>query len=121
MGDYYIGLDGDSIGRIIESFLISGEETKVVKFSQSISVVLDEIKTRVLELNGRVLFCSGDSILFYGKFDKSFCNSLLTSFKTKTNCSASIGIGKTLPEVYLGLKLAKSRGGNQAVVYPIEL
>jgi len=115
----YIGLDGDSIGRVIESLLIKNEPKEVVIFSKKIVSALESIRLEVLELNGDVLFCSGDSILIYGNFEMEFCNSILAKFKNETGRTASIGIGRTTAEAYLGLKLAKSKGGNSAEFYEI--
>jgi hypothetical protein len=114
---YYVGLDGDSIGRVIESLLIKNSPKEVVVFSQKIILALEMIKKRVTEREGEVLFCSGDSILFYGEFDVDFCKSILEDFRTLTGRTASIGMGRTTSETYLGMKLAKSRGGNNVEFY----
>lgn len=114
---YYVGLDGDSIGRVIESLLIMNKTEEVVSFSKKIVSALENITTQVVKKNGDILFCSGDSILFYGEFDIDFCNSILEEFKRKTGRTASIGIGKTTAETYLGLKLAKSKGGDKVELY----
>ena len=117
MNKKYVGLDGDSIGRVIESLLIKNKVKEVVIFSQKIEEALNLIKNEVLDHGGEVLFCTGDSILFYGYFDIDFCNKILFKFREKTGRTASIGIGNATAETYLGLKLAKSQGGNKAIEY----
>ncbi|WP_020534936.1 mCpol domain-containing protein [Lewinella cohaerens] len=113
----YVGLDGDSIGRVIESFLITNNEEAVQEFSNRIVEVLNIIRDQVLLKDGKVLFCSGDSILFFGDFDFTYINDIRELFSERTGRTASIGMGYTLAETYLGLKLAKSKGGDQIVHY----
>ncbi|MEZ5038495.1 MAG: mCpol domain-containing protein [Saprospiraceae bacterium] len=113
----YFGLDGDSIGRIIESYLIENNVEELEQFSKKIVKAIEEIKTLVETMDGKVIFCTGDSILFYGEIDPSFGEVIVRIFKEKTNRTASVGIGKTTAFTYLGLKLAKSKGGNQVVYY----
>lgn len=115
----YVGLDGDSIGRVIESLLIKNRPKEVIVFSKKIVSALESIRLDVINRNGNILFCSGDSILFYGEFDIEFCNFILKKFKDETGRTASIGIGRTTAEAYLGLKLAKSRGGDSVEFYKI--
>ncbi len=113
----YFGLDGDSIGRQIELLLIQNKVEDVKKFSNSIVKALDKIYTDVIKGKGEVIFCSGDSILFYGDFENEFVEKILTEFRSTTGKSASIGIGNNVSKTYLGLKLAKAKGGNQIVEY----
>ena len=116
----YIGLDGDSIGRTVESFLIRNEIEKLKIFSQKIESALAEIEQKALAANGEIIFCTGDSILFYGDFELAFAEEIVHIFHKTTGKTASIGIGNTLAQAYLGLKLAKAQGGNQAVQYQMK-
>ena len=65
----------------------------------------------------RQIFCSGDSILFCGNFDNDFADKTLKEFYQRTGRTASMGIGSNMAKTYLGLKLAKAKGGNQFVDY----
>ena len=113
----YFGLDGDSIGRVIESYLIENEEEKLVSFSAKIVQAIEEIKAIALEKSAKIIFCTGDSILIQADLEPSFGQEMVQLFKEKTQRTASVGIGETTATVYLGLKIAKSRGGEQAVHY----
>ena len=117
MTNKFVGLDGDSIGRVIESLLIKNKIKEVMEFSEMIQQALDLIKEKVISRGGKVLFCTGDSILFYGDFNVEFCNWMLKEFKKRTGRTASVGIGEKTAETYLGLKLAKSQGGDKVVEY----
>lgn len=117
----FFGLDGDSIGRIIESLLIQNDTEAIKKFSGKVVAALDEIQKLAEEQKAEVLFCTGDSILIYGDMDESFGQEILKVFHKQTERTASVGIGTSTAFTYLGLKLAKSRGGGQVVFYEKEL
>lgn len=113
----YIGLDGDSIGREIERNIISDDLEELRKFSQKVTTAIEKVKELVELENGDVIFYGGDSILFSGDFDEGFASIILELFKNETGRTASIGIGESPHETYLGLKLAKSYGGNRFVYF----
>lgn len=117
MKKYYYGIDGDSIGRVIESFLITNQVEKVREFSKEMSLALESIRNEIIEDGGEIIFYGGDSILFYGIFEESYGEKILKKFNDLTGRTASMGIGENTANTYLGLKIAKSRGGNKAVNY----
>jgi hypothetical protein len=113
----YYGFDVDSAKKIIEGFIFSEETEALSHFSTQLLETLREIEQEVIKQEGKIIYSAGDNILFYGKFDESWCQEILHSFKQKTGYSASIGIGKTVTEFYLALRLAKSKGGGLAIHY----
>lgn len=117
----YIGLDGDSIGRFIESLLIENNIDGLKEFTESITTALQRIENQVEKDDGKVIFSGGDSILFYGNFDLDYAKNILIQFNSDTGRTASVGIGDTPSDTYLGLKLAKARGGNKAIDYNEEI
>jgi len=117
----YFGLDGDSIGRVIESYLIENDAEKLTLFSQKIVTALHTIKQKAEEKEAEIIFCTGDSILIYGDIEVEFGDTMLHIFNEKTGRTASVGVGSNLAETYLGLKLAKSKGGNQSVFYQMNV
>lgn len=116
----YFGLDGDSIGRVIESYLIENDVKKLKEFSSLVVSALEKIKQLAIEKNAEVIFCTGDSILIYGDLEIDFGNKIVNLFNEVTEKTASVGIGDNLAKAYLGLKLAKSKGGNQAIEYKMK-
>lgn len=113
----YFGLDGDSIGRIVESYLIENNVSELENFSKKIVDAIETIRNKAEAKGGKVIFCTGDSILFYGEIEASFGEEMVDVFQEKTNRTASVGIGINTANTYLGLKLAKSKGGNQVIYY----
>lgn len=120
MKKIYIGLDGDSIGRVIEEYLITNQVQKMKEFSNLIMSALEQIKEQAIALDGEIIFCSGDSILVTGNLDQSFAEFARKRFQQVTQRTASVGVGYSTANTYLGLKLAKSRGGNQVVFYDLQ-
>jgi minimal CRISPR polymerase domain len=114
---YFYGLDGDRITNVIEDYLFRGDVDEVRRFSKLLTSTLEEIKQKVIGEGGRVEYCAGDNILFYGKFSDSWCEGLLGLFYARTGCTASIGIGATSAEFCLALKRAKTAGGRQIMHY----
>ncbi len=115
----FYGLDGDKIGSVIESYMIKEEITSLTEFSRKVDAALEEIKRTVLENNGVIIFCAGDSILFQGQFSNIWCDKILNRFLSLTGRTASMGIGKTATEAYLALKLAKATGGGKVAYFSL--
>ncbi|GAC1364985.1 MAG: hypothetical protein NVS2B12_23760 [Ktedonobacteraceae bacterium] len=117
-GMKFYGLDGDKIGSIVESYIITDEIEALSLFSDSVSRVLEEIKADIIARGGSIIFCAGDSILFKGQFDGGWCMSILALFVSATKQTASLGIGDTPTAAYLALKLAKAKGGGIIIQFP---
>ncbi|HNN27268.1 MAG TPA: mCpol domain-containing protein [Chitinophagales bacterium] len=113
----YIGLDGDSIGREIERNIINNNLQDLRSFSHCITKAIEIIRDLVESNSGDVIFYGGDSILFSGSFDEIFAQKIIDIFRSETNRTASVGIGNSPHETYLGLKLAKSYGGNRFIYF----
>jgi len=113
----FYGFDGDRIGKRIETLLIKGEIIDIGKFSNDISTALERISETIVQQGGKVIFCGGDSIMFQGQFENTFCEELLALFLKLTGCTASMGIGASSTDAYLALKLAKAEGGGKMVYY----
>lgn len=113
----FYGLDGDKIESAIEERLIKGDIDELRTLSERITYTLEEIMQKVIDKGGKVIYCAGDNILFYGKFSNQWCEEMIDLFRIRTGQTASIGIGSTTAEFYLALKLAKSFGGGQVLSY----
>lgn len=115
--DKIYGLDGDKVGGIIDAHFIRDEVNALGIFSEKVASVMEEIRKTVIQDKGTVVFCAGDSILFQGNFENHWCERILALFQIRTGCTASMGVGDTATEAYLGLKLAKADGGGRVVYY----
>lgn len=113
------GIDGDKIGGIIDAHFIRNEINALNTFSATVASAMEEIKNTVVESNGIVIFCAGDSILFLGDFERAWCEKILDIFLKRTERTASMGVGDTATEAYLALKLAKADGGGKVVYYSL--
>ena len=113
------GLDGDKVGGMIDAYFIRNEIDTLRIFSSKVVIAMEEIRRAVVQNNGIVVFCAGDSILFQGNFENHWCDGILALFKSMTGCTASMGVGNTATEAYLGLKLAKAGGGGKVTYYPL--
>ena len=111
------GMDGDKIGGIIDAYFIRNEINALGVFSARVATAMEEIRKAVIQGNGTVVFCAGDSILFQGSFDDLWCEKILRLFQSLTGCTASMGIGNTATEAYLAVKLAKADGGGKVIRY----
>ncbi len=118
MQEKFYGLDGDKIGSVIEAYIVKEEIEALSIFSRNVSQALEAIRDDVLQKEGFVVFCAGDSILFRGHFDRDWCESTLDAFAEKTGKMASLGVGDTMMASYLALKLAKATGGGKVIQLP---
>lgn len=117
---YYFGLDGDFTGSFLENLFLSDEsDEKFSELSQSVKVAINTVASKIKKEFGKqaVIFAAGDDILFKGPLDKKFLNEIKEIYANETNgLTCSIGVGKSLREVYLALKLAKSKPGKNNIV-----
>ncbi|MEZ4995765.1 MAG: mCpol domain-containing protein [Saprospiraceae bacterium] len=113
----YFGLDGDGIGRIVESMMIENNLEELKDFSIMVVKAIEAIRDLAIDKGASIVFCTGDSILFYGNIDPSFGKEIVEMFRETTGRTASVGIGEKISATYLGLKLAKSKGGNQVIFF----
>lgn len=113
------GIDGDKVGALIDAYFIKSEILAIEQFSAKVALAMEEIQKEVLQAGGKVIFCAGDSILFSGKFEESWCEKLLSIFLATTGRTASMGVGDSATEAYLGLKLAKANGGGKVVHFSL--
>lgn len=111
------GIDGDKVGGAIDAYFIRNDINALGVFSAKVASAMEKIRSAVIQGNGTVVFCAGDSILFKGNFEDFWCEKILNLFLSGTGCTASMGVGYTATEAYLALKLAKSDGGGKIVHY----
>ena len=110
---YYYALDGDDTGKTLENlFTNSTDEKKFKKTSEGIKKAITAISTDIKKLSSKdaIIFEAGDDLLFKGHFTMDELKRFQSIYSSETKgLTCSIGIGKTLLEVYLSLKLAKSQ------------
>lgn len=112
---YYLAMDGDGIGRSLEKAILDGTDMEVSKFSEEFTSCLDRIRERVQEVDGNIIYCAGDGLLARSTSIVGFRH--VVSTKNTELFTFSFGIGNTKIAAFIGLKLAKARGGDRCVEY----
>lgn len=117
-GVMYYGLDGDDTGKILEElFFVSKNESHFRKISKSITQAITKIR-KIIEKHSKdsIIFEAGDDLLFKGSFSKDDLSHMQSIYASETSgLTCSIGFGVSFQEVYLALKLAKTRPGKNSI------
>lgn len=114
----YISIDGDDVGRLINSCYLSNNEKKL----NLISVQLEESTlniAKLLEARGfGIVFRAADGVVAkienYHDFEELF---LSIGFCSINQITFSAGVGSCLREAYIALLSSKSNGKNQLTYY----
>jgi len=116
----YYGLDGDDTGKVLEELFFSAkDDNHFRKISTSIKNAIAEIRKKVIEKAGikSIIFDAGDDLLFIGNFTMKELESFQSTYNSSTSgLTCSIGFGKSLQDVYLAMKLAKSKPGKNMII-----
>jgi hypothetical protein len=115
---YYFGLDGDDTGEQLEKlFRDNVEEKEFSNFSNSISNATNKIQEKIKDINGKILFCTGDDILFKTTYQHEEIENLREIYsKESGGLTCSIGFGPSVREAYVALKMAKAYPGKNRIV-----
>jgi len=103
---YYYAIDGDDIGRRLESLVLSEDTAAVRAFSRVVEAAIGRIREHLLAHGCSIILCAGDSIL-------AEAPCILPPSATPTSLdglSFSIGAGRSPGEALLALKRAKGLG-----------
>lgn len=68
----------------------------------------------IQRLSAQVVMAGGDDLLLTvpaGTFDVDILEGLSRDFADETGCTISFGVGTTVEEAYLRLRMAKASGG----------
>jgi hypothetical protein len=108
---FFYAIDGDDVGPLIRTKIISNDINGVAELSQNINEYFATL-SNILESKGHeIVFCGGDSLLSISQQLLDFRPDDLP----QGPCTISIGIGTTAEYAYLALQLAKARGKKQIV------
>ena len=104
-----IAIDGNSIGKNIEKYILNEQLDELSVFSQSIFDYLITLKSIIEAHTGIVYMCGGDNIL--ASVDDDELNVIInkiTSINPPCDTTFSIGCGGTARLAYLALAYRKS-------------
>ncbi len=116
---YYFGVDGDDTGRELERlFQGDSEQEAFSRFSESIDKAMKSVAKSVRKppISGEVLFCSGDDLLFRGRYNAAAIDGLRTLYSRVSGQTCCIGFGRTPKDAYVALKIAKASPGKDATM-----
>ena len=111
----YILGDADRVRQRVERALLSGNLVELGNFSAALTAAIALIAERMIQrLSAQVVMAGGDDLLLTvaaGTFDVDILEGLSRDFADETGCTISFGVGKTVEEAYLHLRMAKASGG----------
>lgn len=117
---YYFGLDGDDTGRGLEHLFQSASDAEpIARFSIAIENAMKAVAASASKapIQGKVLFRSGDDILFRGTYDADAIEELRAIYtKISGGRTCCVGFGSTLKEAYVAIKMAKAAPGKDCVM-----
>ena len=121
---YYIVLDGDNVGDLLEHFILAENIEKLKDFSQQISSCFNEFSKHITKKgenkNVVTILNGGDSLMLHVQDNllRYVLNKIIQYFfhGNSCPCTVSVGVGKSLIDAYLALKFAKSTGKNKIVL-----
>jgi len=113
-------VDGDDVGNKIESHLLANDVAGFVQTSKMISLALETVAGRASRVPGvAVISAGGDSILLQLSEDSiSQLSDALETLQQPGRFTFSVGIGGTLRESFIALRMAKSSGKCKVTTYP---
>ena len=119
MDRIYISIDGDDIGRSIEYFILMNDDHGLNEYSQEFTqAMLWLTKELQTTFEGTIIFSGGDSILAQiGQGYIKGVDRIPELFHQRSRNTISVGVGLSLRQAYLSLKLAKVKGKNCIVKF----
>jgi len=103
---YYFAIDGDDIGRQLETLVASNDIAGVKVFSNKVKTALTLLEKFLQKNNCEIIFSAGDSILAFSKNKIKLSDTPLI----QGEISFSMGVGKSGEQALLALKRAKALG-----------
>ena len=107
--NYFIAIDGDSVGRHIEQLIMSSKLHELYEYSYTINQYIEKLRLFSENLGGKIYLQGGDNLLVELSEYQLFIEKMILT-RSETKASFSVGIAKRSVEAYLGLKYAKSAG-----------
>lgn len=110
----YIAIDGDSIGKKIEYYILEGKLDELKKFSDNMLKNIENLKRSILKCNGKIYMAGGDNILAFLP-DINIKHIIKEVVCLRGINSFSIGYSQEVQGAYLALKYAKVLGNNKII------
>ncbi|MFF8641710.1 mCpol domain-containing protein [Streptomyces sp. NPDC015345] len=113
-------VDGDDVGNKIESHLLANDVAGFVQTSKMISLTMETVAGSASRVPGvAVISTGGDSILLQlGEDSITRLTDALEVLQQPGQFTFSVGVGRTLRESFIALRMAKSSGKCRVSIYP---
>jgi minimal CRISPR polymerase domain len=113
---YYVGIDGDNVGSVLERLLILEQIAELHAFSGHMTELVSKLANAFSAAGGQIIFQGGDGLfaVFDSEVSRPPIEELVIAQKLIT---FSVGSGTTVREAYLALKIAKAQGKARWVDY----
>ncbi|MBQ0972294.1 mCpol domain-containing protein [Streptomyces sp. RK31] len=113
-------VDGDDVGNKIESHLLANDVAGFVQTSKRISLAMETVAGSASRVPGvAVISTGGDSILLQLSEDSiTRLSDALEVLQQPGQFTFSVGVGRTLRESFIALRMAKSSGKCRVSIYP---
>jgi hypothetical protein len=111
--------DGDGIRRKIEFHLLNGDLNRLAAFSASLTESVSKLAQMAMQkMQAETVFAGGDDIFFIvdlSEYHEEIVRELMDVFTKMTGCSISFGVGLTVQEAFINLRLAKANNSGSLV------
>ncbi len=106
--NYYISIDCNNTGRIIESYLLSNNLSALRKYNLKLNTAIDNLSKKIEDIGGIIYLSGGDNIL--AQIGMEYFPKVISYVDeyTEPEIQFSIGIGEDAVAAYIALKYAKS-------------
>ncbi len=106
--NYYISIDCNNTGRIIESYLLNNNLPALRRYNLKLNKAIDNLSRRIEEVGGIIHLSGGDNILAQIGEESIQKIILYVDEYTEPEIQFSIGLGEDAVSAYIALKYAKS-------------
>lgn len=114
----FVRLDGDNIGEKIELALINSDVEKAQSIHNVVQASIESVKLEIENYGYKILMSGCDDILFsinQSEFDNSTLIKVMECFFERSKFTLSIGVGFSINESLINLRIAKLSGKNKIV------
>lgn len=105
----YIAIDGDNIGASVERFVILEQREQLAAFATSIKYAVEDIADALRKAGATIIFTGGDSVLAECA-NASVYPAIRKVLSEDQPMRFSAGVGHSIREAYIALKMAKTSG-----------
>ncbi len=104
----FVAMDGDNVGAALERAIILEDEQAINEISANVAHAISYLVEYFEMTGGRIIFSGGDNLLVQVNSSNRF--DVMELPKICEGVTFSVGIGESMRESYLALKMAKLSG-----------